>query len=72
MNHSIIEIFECEHDRRSSNIAFLKPISFFNAILTGHEHIAPDIEFPFVVQQRVFYILLNYISLWVSVFVDFL
>jgi hypothetical protein len=59
MYHSILQVFKREYLTAGSYITFFEPISFQNAILTSHEHVASDIKFPFIIQKRILYIQLT-------------
>lgn len=58
--------------RGRAYVALLVPIRLQYAIHTRHQHVATDVEFPLVVQERVVYIFLDYVGLWLSVWVDIL
>ncbi len=50
MYHFIGQIFERENCRTGSNVAFLEPVAFVNAVLGSHEGVTSDVEFAFVVK----------------------
>jgi len=61
MDHSIGKIFHVEFFASCSDVTILEPVTFLDAINTGHQNIAPYIEFTFLVQER-HDILLNYVG----------
>jgi hypothetical protein len=49
MYHPVLKVLEREGLATGSDVALLEPVRLLNTVLTGHQHVATDVEFTFVV-----------------------
>ena len=52
MNHSVFKIFSCELFAWCSDVALFIPVTFDNSFDRRGKHVASDIKFSFIVQER--------------------
>lgn len=52
MNEPVLEVLERELLGAGADIPFLVPVSLVDALHRGYQHVAPDIEFPLIIQER--------------------
>lgn len=67
MDQLIAHIVKVEGIGRCSDVALAVPVSSHLPMKSCYDHVMPDIELPPFVKQRVLYILLDDISLWISI-----
>lgn len=59
VNQFIVKVFQGVLSACCSNVAFFIPISFHTSINGSYQNVNTDVEFSFVVKERIFHILLN-------------
>ena len=57
-----IQVLYCKLPTWSPDVPVLIPVGLNLALDTGQQHVAPDVELPFVIQERLGDVLLNYVK----------
>lgn len=49
VHHFVLDVVQVEQDRGGPDVAFVVEVAFEHAVDRGHQHIATNVELPFVV-----------------------